>query len=665
MTPPNQKQAKLLEAYRLALLKNPQAKPPVDFNSASAEFMRELVASQRQSQLTASAKSRIWHDVLAQKHPSAISTAQEKNMLSNTLAPPRSTILKPRLALPLVAMLAFILIGGFILWGLTEQPMPPDTTNSGSYIQSTATSIPPTIPPPDDDSIALDLPSAASLDTEQIPMFYQSWNNSGAASLAMGLQYLGLDERYDQDLIQAYIRPEPEYDFAISPRSEDKFAQPWELAEFVNKLGAQNWEAITRINGNLDVIKRLITNDIPVIIATGYVPSASSAIEEYDSTQWFGHYMLVVGYDDEAGEIYLYDPYRGNGEGRGHAITYENFDADWRHMNRSFIALFTQKFSTDVSYRHAMNQILGDYGTRANNIPDQEQAAIEKAREEAENIDDIWAWLNLGEALANTENFEEAGTAFDQISEGFALDRILWYRQSILETYYQLQRYDELETLLDYAGFPAPEQEFIWYYHGRIKMSQGVDYYADAREDFIHALVISPNYLPAQKALTTVDDYLNRISYDTVAIGDSFELWGCHTRLDYGSIPDILPIGEDHTTITQAYDAGSHVGIDLEAPDGTSVYSASAGTVVFAGWNTNGYGNAVIIAHLNGEETYFTLYTHLSGFTAFCGQRLEANMLLGTVGSTGSVTDTTFHFEVRNEKFEPLDPALLFDEFGE
>src|SRR5438874_1109825 len=40
-----------------------------------------------------------------------------------------------------------------------------------------------------------------------------------------------------------------------------------------------------------------------------------------------------------------------------------------------------------------------------------------------------------------------------------------------------------------------------------------------------------------------------------------------------------------------------HTGVDFGAPYGTRIGAAGRGTVVFAGWNSGGYGYLVIIQH--------------------------------------------------------------------
>ena len=95
--------------------------------------------------------------------------------------------------------------------------------------------------------------------------------------------------------------------------------------------------------------------------------------------------------------------------------------------------------------------------------------------------------------------------------------------------------------------------------------------------------------------------------------------------------------------VSQYYWSGHHA-IDIAASMGTPVVSASAGTVVMAGWrSTSGGGYVVWIKH--GTKLYST-YNHLSYVYARVGQRLTAGAKIGLVGMSGIATGPHLHFEV-------------------
>ena len=87
-----------------------------------------------------------------------------------------------------------------------------------------------------------------------------------------------------------------------------------------------------------------------------------------------------------------------------------------------------------------------------------------------------------------------------------------------------------------------------------------------------------------------------------------------------------------------------HLAIDIAAGTGAPIYAADAGVVVFSGWNSNGYGNVVMIDHQNG---YHTLYAHLNSTTVSCGSSAAQGQVIGYAGSTGNSTGPHLHFEVR------------------
>jgi murein DD-endopeptidase MepM/ murein hydrolase activator NlpD len=96
-----------------------------------------------------------------------------------------------------------------------------------------------------------------------------------------------------------------------------------------------------------------------------------------------------------------------------------------------------------------------------------------------------------------------------------------------------------------------------------------------------------------------------------------------------------------------------HAGLDFSAPTGTPIYATSDGVVQQAGFNTDGYGNKVVINHGYGFQT---LYAHMVRVKAKVGQSVKRGEVIGYVGSTGKSTGSHLHYEVikRGAKVDPV-----------
>jgi lipoprotein NlpD len=97
-----------------------------------------------------------------------------------------------------------------------------------------------------------------------------------------------------------------------------------------------------------------------------------------------------------------------------------------------------------------------------------------------------------------------------------------------------------------------------------------------------------------------------------------------------------------------------HDGIDIAAPEGTSVRAAAAGLVIYAGEQA-GYGALVIVRHEGG---LVTLYAHNSRLLVAEGERVRRGEPIARVGQTGRTTGPHLHFEVR-EGTRPKNPLLF------
>ena len=112
------------------------------------------------------------------------------------------------------------------------------------------------------------------------------------------------------------------------------------------------------------------------------------------------------------------------------------------------------------------------------------------------------------------------------------------------------------------------------------------------------------------------------------------------------SVGDFGNIRKSGTTAMQ------HLGVDLEAEEGTDVYASNDGVVSLV-TELKDYGNTVVINHGLG---IFTLYLHLEEFKVSIAQLVKKGDLVGLSGNTGYSIAPHLHFSlhVNNESVDPL-----------
>jgi len=116
------------------------------------------------------------------------------------------------------------------------------------------------------------------------------------------------------------------------------------------------------------------------------------------------------------------------------------------------------------------------------------------------------------------------------------------------------------------------------------------------------------------------------------------------------SFPLFTPVSG---VVTQGFEPNQkHFGIDYAAKEGTPVYAAAHGYVVFSGW-TYDDGNVLILSHGSG---YITVYKHNSSLLKSTGSLVRRGELMSLVGSTGRTSKGPhLHFEVLKDGV-PQDP---------
>ncbi len=86
-----------------------------------------------------------------------------------------------------------------------------------------------------------------------------------------------------------------------------------------------------------------------------------------------------------------------------------------------------------------------------------------------------------------------------------------------------------------------------------------------------------------------------------------------------------------------------HEGVDFMVQQGTPIYAAAGGIVVFSDYHPQ-YGNMIEIDHGND---IVTRYAHASKLLAKVGTVVRSGQEIAQVGSTGRSTGNHLHFEVR------------------
>lgn len=93
-------------------------------------------------------------------------------------------------------------------------------------------------------------------------------------------------------------------------------------------------------------------------------------------------------------------------------------------------------------------------------------------------------------------------------------------------------------------------------------------------------------------------------------------------------------------------------GINISLPQGTPIKAAEAGTVAYAGSEIKGFGNLVMIRHLDG---WVSVYGNNSEIKVKRGDEIKRGQVIALSGQSGDVSAPQLHFELRKGSV-PVDP---------
>ncbi len=98
--------------------------------------------------------------------------------------------------------------------------------------------------------------------------------------------------------------------------------------------------------------------------------------------------------------------------------------------------------------------------------------------------------------------------------------------------------------------------------------------------------------------------------------------------------------------------ANYHTGLDFNGENGDPIASVANGVVTFVGFD-GAYGNKTVVTLEDGTEIW---YCHQTTQYVSVGDVVTGDEVIGTVGSTGNVTGSHLHLEVRPGGGDPVDP---------
>ena len=319
------------------------------------------------------------------------------------------------------------------------------------------------------------LPPQASLTSPAYEQ--QGINNCGPAVLAMTLRMYGWEGN--------------QYDIAniVKPIKQDRNVNPDELQYYVhNEAG---WlRAEFRVAGNLDLLKRLLAANYPVIIEEASTLDPQDANGPADDL-WDAHYLLINGYDDAAGVVTAQDPLRGPDK----KIPYDTLTKDWKPFNYLFMVIYFPQDEAEVQ------SILGAIW----DVDQSRQTAMDLANADiAANANDAFAWFNLGSNLVYFERYQEAAQAYDKAFTLGLPQRMTRYQFGPFFAYYNADRIDYLLEITEKTYKPIngyySEEALLWHGWGLYRKGDIQGAIADWRK----ALDVHPGYADALYALNFV-----------------------------------------------------------------------------------------------------------------------------------------------------------------
>jgi tetratricopeptide (TPR) repeat protein len=243
----------------------------------------------------------------------------------------------------------------------------------------------------------------------------QSFNNCGPATLSMALSFYGKD--IDQETLADRMRP------FHNPRGgiDDKSIFAPEFVRYAKEYG---YESLERPNGNVEMVKKLIANNIPVIVRTWLHPNED-----------IGHFRIVRGYNDETQTFLQDDSY----EGPNLSYNYDEFLSMWQPFNYGYILVFPKEKHDVVAA--ILGEEMDPNVAYRNSITRAEKELTENPETFYPSFNIATASYHLGEYGKTVEQYEHVAVKLPP--------RMLWYQLEPIQAYQTTGDTEKVFTLTD------------------------------------------------------------------------------------------------------------------------------------------------------------------------------------------------------------------------
>ncbi len=288
---------------------------------------------------------------------------------------------------------------------------------------------------------------------------YQSFNNCGPATLSMILSWYGVE--VSQSELGAKMRPyqNPQGD------NDDKTIFTHEFVKWAQKYGLQ---AVSRANGDIDLLKKLTANGFPVVVKTWL-----------HANDDIGHFRIVRGYDDSAQKVIQDDSYQGPNR----KISYYDFLSLWQPFNYNYVVVYREKDTA------LLKEILGEEFSEDVAW----ENALRRAREEAElSSESAYPQFNIATSSYHLGDYESSVQAFEEVQDDLPR-RMLWYQIEPVKAYKELGDYEKVFEITEEI-FENGNRAFseLYVLRGEVYLERGKE--DKAREQFELAVKYNENW---------------------------------------------------------------------------------------------------------------------------------------------------------------------------